>query len=436
MGQFSRGTVRAINNASRADGASVSGLTRLIWLNVVQTGGDGMIAVALANTIFFSAATNQQRSNVALYLIITMAPFAVVAPVIGPLLDRLQRGRRYALAGTMTGRGVLAWVMAANFHNLGLYPTVFGFLVLSKAFNVLKGACIPRVLPDGMTLVIANARMSIFGLAGGIAFGAVAAGISKLSIGWSLRVTTLAFLFAAVLALRLPAHVDSSAGEVQATVVRSATSTGGRGSRALPRHVVTALRGSGALRLLSGFLTLFLAFLVQHDYHGADAVVALGAVAAAAGGGSLLGTAAGARLRLGRPDVIVLCCVGAAAAVCVVAALAYSIGIAVAAALVAGIANNLGKLSLDAIIQREVPDRLRSSAFGRSETLLQLAWVLGGALGISLPLDGRIGFAVGAAVLLAALAVTVLASRATQASRADDAARSIPDGPWPAQRQD
>ena len=46
----------------------------------------------------------------------------------------------------------------------------------------------------------------------------------------------------------------------------------------------------------------------------------------------------------------------------------------------------MGKLSLDALIQRDVPERHRTSAFARSETLLQLSWVIGGFIGIALPL--------------------------------------------------
>ena len=42
--------------------------------------------------------------------------------------------------------------------------------------------------------------------------------------------------------------------------------------------------------------------------------------------------------------------------------------------------------SLDATIQRDVPERHRTSAFARSETLLQLSWVVGGFIGIALPL--------------------------------------------------
>ena len=45
-----------------------------------------MLTVALANTLFFSVDVHQARSRVALYLIVTMAPFAVVAPVVGPLV--------------------------------------------------------------------------------------------------------------------------------------------------------------------------------------------------------------------------------------------------------------------------------------------------------------------------------------------------------------
>jgi hypothetical protein len=68
--------------------------------------------------------------------------------------------------------------------------------------------------------------------------------------------------------------------------------------------------------------------------------------------------------------------------------------------------NALGKVSLDAIIQREVHERLRASAFARSETVLQLAWVVGGGLGIALPPTGWLGFTV-AAVLLG-LAVSAI----------------------------
>ena len=48
----------------------------------------------------------------AIYLLVTMAPFVLVAPVIGPVLDRFRHGRRGAIAGSFALRAFLAWVMA------------------------------------------------------------------------------------------------------------------------------------------------------------------------------------------------------------------------------------------------------------------------------------------------------------------------------------
>jgi len=93
------------------------------------------------------------------------------------------------------------------------------------------------------------------------------------------------------------------------------------------------------------------------------------------------------------------------------------------AALVAGVAavtNALGKAALDAIVQREVPDSLRASAFARSETWLQLAWVLGGALGVALPTTGWLGFTVAAALLVLAVGLTLWSLRTRRARRTTD----------------
>jgi hypothetical protein len=90
-------------------------------------------------------------------------------------------------------------------------------------------------------------------------------------------------------------------------------------------------------------------------------------------------------------------------------ALVYGVITVVAVALSAALAQALGKLSLDAIIQRDVPEAVRTSAFARSETLLQLSWVVGGAIGIVLPLNGRLGLGIATAGLLGMLAVTVRA---------------------------
>jgi hypothetical protein len=191
--------------------------------------------------------------------------------------------------------------------------------------------------------------------------------------------------------------------------------------------VTTALRANAVLRGLGGFLTIFAAFLVEATQpSGWPATLALGAIAAAAGIGSILGTLAGSKLRTVSPDLIVLVTAGVAAGITVLAAIFYTFAMAAVVAGVSAVANALGKVALDAIIQREVPEAQRASAFARSETVLQLAWVVGGGLGIALPPIGWLGFTVVAALLVLTVGLTLWGR-----SRGGVAARGGATGPQP-----
>jgi MFS family permease len=407
-GSAARGTGRRIRRVTHAKGAGESGLGRLIELHGVNTAGDAMVAVALANTLFFSVPAGEARGRVALYLLITMAPFAVMAPIIGPLLDRFRHGRRWSIAVTMLARAFLAWVLAGAVGNesFSLYPAAFGCLVASKAYGVTRSATVPRLLPEGGTLVAVNSRISLAGIVSG-AFGAgLAASISTFSLAWSLRVTFLIFCVGTVLALRLPARVDSTTGETLTTL--SLDDTGPIPRRtSVGNAVVIALRANGGLRAFSGFLTMFFAFLLrEHPIGGLRPTLAFGLVAGAAGLGSTIGTTIGSRLKA-RPDFVIAVVLTILTAAALAGAFAYGIVTVVVVAAAAGLAQSLGKLSLDAIVQRDVPEAVRTSAFARSETVLQLSWVVGGGIGIALPLNGRIGLSIAAAGLLAMLALTL-----------------------------
>lgn len=429
--QISSQALSAFRKAAHADGAKQSGLSSLTYAVMLNYAADAAMAVALANTLFFSAATGESRGKVALYLLITVAPFALVAPVIGPALDRIQHGRRVALAASCVLRVFLAIAMALNFDNWGLYPAALGSMVLSKSFTVLKAAITPRVLPRDITLSKTNARMTVFGLAAGGVFGAVAAGFANLfgSPG-ALWFTALLCLANAYYCLRIPSWVEVTEGEVPASLRASPKPK----RQPLGRTVVVALWGNGAIRMLTGFLMLFAAFVVRAQTEG-DAfmqVLLLGVIAAAAGVGSFLGNAVGARLHFGVPDQVVIGCLVAALATVVVAAVLPGLATAAAVGLIGATASSLAKVSLDAVIQDDVPDESRASAFGRSETILQLGWVFGGALGVLLPTEYWIGFTVLAVLLAVGLAQTIQTRRGTTlipGLRGDRPLRAAPVGP-------
>jgi hypothetical protein len=414
--QLVGGGIRRFHQATTADGAGRSGLSSLTYATMMQYAASAAIAVALANTLFFAAATAESRANVALYLLITVAPFAVVAPVIGPLLDRLQHGRRVAMAMSFAGRTFLLIVMATHVNDWLLYPAALGFLVLAKSFDVLQSAVTPRLLPPAITLVKTNSRLTAFGLAAAAVSGAVAAGVAALAGSpGALLFTAVICLAGAALCLRIPSWVEVTEGEVPASLRAETTDAldAARHRQPMGRHVVVALWGNGTVRVLTGFLTLFVAFAVKAQTEGSPGwqLMLLGIVGAAAGAGSFLGNAVGARMHFGKPDQVILGCVAAGLTMAVLAALVSGIAVAAVTALVAATGSAMAKACLDALIQRDVPEASRASAFGRSETVLQTAWVLGGALGVLLPPIYWIGFASVSVLLGLGLAQTVLARR-------------------------
>ena len=446
-----RGTGRVIRRLTQASGAGRTGLDRVIELTAAGAAADAFVAVALAGTLFFSTSVDQARGRIALTLLITMAPFAVLAPFIGPMLDRVRDGRRYIMVGTLLARGLLCWGMAGAVQHsdtVTLLPAAFGVLVLQKAYGVTRSAVTPRVLPASITLVSANARISLAALIASTLGVGVAGGVSFLAGGgtagatWALRVGTLVYLGAIALGIRLPTTVDhhqeqAGPGTAGATAEGSGpastgpASTGpastGPAATAPPRRarwastlrsvgpvVGEAMRGNAALRAFSGYMIFFLAFLLRTvHFPGVNDKLALGAMIAAAGAGGFIGTGIGALLRARAPHLILFVLLCMSTVITAVCAVFFGLWAALIVALVAAFGQVLAKLALDSIVQREIPEEIRSSTLAASETIHQLAWVAGGLAGLAMSItdSGVAGLAVAAAGLAVTTALLVASRR-------------------------
>jgi MFS family permease len=451
------GAGRLVHRLSGASGAGRTGLANLIELTAASGVGDAFVAIALAGTLFFSTSVDQARSRIALALLITMAPFAVLAPFLGPMLDRVQQGRRYILMGTLLARGLLCWGMAgAVQHNdaVTLLPAAFGVLVLQKAYGVTRAAVTPRLLPSEITLVTANARSALGGLIASTVGAGIAVGISYLAGGgsggaaWVLRIGTLVYLAAMGLALRLPDGVDAPLGPVdpgpEATVAEGLAGAGTAGAgqagdepvgpggtRPLPsrgrtglRRIFTiptigpvvreAMQANATLRAYSGFMIFFLAFILRTvHFAGTPDKLALGEMIGAAGIGGFIGTGIGSALRSRAPQAIFYGMLTLATITTAACAVFFGLWAALVVALAAALGQALVKLALDSILQREIGEEVRSSTFAVSETLHQLSWVAGGLAGLlmSLTNSGVAGLSFAAVGLGLALSALVLARR-------------------------
>ena len=259
-----------------------SPFSRLAVAHVLAMAGDTLVTMALAGSLFFSISPSAARGRVALYLLLTMAPFAVVAPFLGPVLDRTPSGRRLILIAGSASRALICLSMASHLQSLWLFPEAFGVLVLSKAHMVTKSALVPMTVPDERELVTANSRLAVLSVLAG--FAAAIPGVIILKVGflggpWVVRLAAVAFAAAAVACVRIPkpTRVATAAALVLADEELHAISI---------RMAATSM---AVLRAVVGFLTFFVAFAFRA--RGAPSWW-FGVVLAASLGGTLVGNVA------------------------------------------------------------------------------------------------------------------------------------------------
>jgi MFS family permease len=346
--------------------AATPAFGRLLMYQALGAAGDTLLAIALAGSLFFSVPEAAARDKVALYLVLTMAPFAVVAPLLSRFLDRRGNTMRVTLVVSSLGRGLLAFLLISRLDSLLLFPLAFGLLMLSRAALVVRGALLPQLVPEGRTLVNANSSLSRAGALAGMAAAVPGVGLLKWpGPGADLGAAAVIYAAGAVVALRLP------------KVTRRHELTERIGARRQARGVSVrqALVAAAGLRFLVGFLVFHLAFALRRADVGS---VGLGLLIACAATGSLLGAMVAPRLRrtLKEEGILVTALVVAGVAGLVVGRWFSPLS---AAGLVAafGMSSGAAKVAFDAIVQRDTPEGARGWAFARFESGLQFAWVVG-----------------------------------------------------------
>jgi MFS family permease len=381
---------------------------RLTRTHALAMGGDTAITMALAGSLFFSISPTAARGRVALSLVLTMAPFAVVAPLLGPVIDRSRRGRRAMLVGSCALRAVACVAMARVIDGLLLFPVAFSVLVLSKSYSVAKSSIVPAAVRGDDELVEANAKLAITGVVAG--FLAAGPGVLLLRYAgaeWTLAWATLLFAAATLSGLQLPSPARS---------VSEFAPAGGKSRHRTSWRLVAAAVVMALLRAEVGFLTFLVAFGFRRD--GAPSWW-FGVVLAASMGGTLAGSAVAPRLRqrLAEERLLVLSLGLVALCGFGFARLEGRIWAAAVAAAV-GLAAGGAKLAFDALVQRDAPVEEQGRSFARFEAGFQLVWVVGALLPVIVATPLRQGFDVLGVGSSAALVAFVLASRALRRSAA------------------
>ena len=439
----------------RVLGARGSGrpLDRLAWVHAISTLGDALVAVALAGTLFFAVPVAAARPRVALYLLLTVAPFAVVAPLLGRLLDGRSGAGRLALFAAMALRAALAALAVARTQSLLLYPLAFGLLVCSRAHGISRTAMVPELAdptgePDGSRpgeaggsrageaggtkaggaggpgeaggpgareaggsrpgrpgvwpdLVAVNGRMARVAALGGTAGALLGVGLDRLLGGgavlWAAAIT---FTTGAVLALSLPAPRRRRERAPGAASRRDPMDRRAARLARPPGRVRLARTANTCVRAVGGFTLFLLAFELRRQGVG---TAGLGLLLAGVGVGGVIGAFLLPRAaRLVREDGLM----AGGLLLCGTTAWFLAGRVGVVPAAVGGLAMGAGiaaaRLGFESIVQREVSPPARGTAITRAETTFQLAWVGGAVLPVAFPLPTTPSLLAAAVACLAA----------------------------------
>ncbi len=425
-GQFSRLT-RQLRAAVAALFDQSQPFGRLALVHTVFSGATTLVTISLAGSLFFTVSVHESDKRVLLYLLLSLAPFAIVGPLLAPLLDRGAKARRASIGIACGGSAVVALFMARDIASSLLFPEAFTILVLSKLYLVGKAALVPSMTESTDDLASANAKLTMLAALGGFAVSPIGVGILQLGASWVLRFTFLVFVVGAVAAVRLPrttslpappkplgAHPDGRLlqGPTQPAplpLADASATTGlgrpggllyrGRSGRA-PRppridvkqerrrlglsligpEVTIALGAMTVLRASFGFLTFFLAFALKNLH---SATWWYGVILLASGIGGLIGSMSVPLIRryLSEQQLLSVALI-VTAVVAVIIAILGTLWAQAILSFAVGLSSTAAKPAFDSIAQTYVPPAALGRAFGRFETQLQLAWVLAALIAV------------------------------------------------------
>jgi len=383
---------------------------RLALVHVIMMAGDTLVTVSLAGSLFFSVSPTEAKTRVLLYLLLTIAPFAVVSPLLGPLIDKSANGRRILVAMSALARAVLCWMMSEHLNSLWLFPLAFLVLISSKLYVVTRGALVPEMARTDQLREHSehvgsagwpssaveqekgysgfNAQLTLLGTLSGLVVGSIGAGILK-GIGASsvLVTASVVFIGATVASLRLqrPAKVvrDEVAGLTQGERDRNALNPMG------DSEVVWGLSAAALMRFAVGFATFLLAFGLRRDNAGLGYFAFALALSAF---GALVGLALVTRVRNAVPESTLL----------TLALIATGLGSGLASlhpTLIAqvvlagwlGLCAAVAQPTFDAITQRNVAPGAQGRTFARFAVRQQLLWVIGALIPVAITLRFSVG---------------------------------------------
>jgi len=408
---FNLGADKSDDSEVGAEAFSVTPFNRLARTHAASVAGDTLLTIALANSLFFEVDPNGARWRIGLYLVFTIAPFAIVAPFLGPLMDKFKGGHRWMIVVTAVIRALLMASLMFYVKTLILFPLAFSMLVMGKTYAVAKSSVVPTTVSDSQELVKTNSRLTVLAAIAGVVAGGVGVALLKVANeSWTLGLGAIIFCVCAALALQIPSYEDSLEEPDSDQLIELKSASIRMGSIAM-----------GFIRSGVGFVTMLLAFSLRggidpgpvgpgvelghrvREALGSERLILssggsppwhFGVALAGAGLGGLIGAVGVPKLREAiREEKIIAASLFSLAIIATLAAIqqvnyvgAFLMGFGVT------LAAQGGKQAFDSMIQRDAPIENLGRTFSGFESRFQLYWVLGALIPVIFNLPANVGY--------------------------------------------
>jgi MFS family permease len=353
------------------------GYRRLWAARTVSQWGDIAQFTAVALLVFHLTGSGVGVSGV---VIAEIVPVLLLAPLAGPVVDRLSRVR--VMISADLARAVLAGVLAVWHGEVAVvYVIAFGLSAGSVFFNPAAGSLLPALVKDD-ELVAANSGIWSAAVLSQVLLAPLAGLVVETAgYGWAFGANAASFALSALILAGLRAS-EAARPVPSASIWGQAREAFGVVGR---DRLLRALAVAQALAALSaGATSALLVVLAARRLHtsGGGYGLLLAAIAVGAFTGPLLLARLPGRTR--RAPAIVFAAFGLRGLVDLVLASVTQLAAAVGALVGYGIGTSTGNVAFSTVIQSHVPDRLRGRVFSAFDLIWQsmrlASLLLGGLL--------------------------------------------------------
>jgi hypothetical protein len=391
-------------------------------VHAASIAADTSMMVALAGTLFFSIPPANARLKIVSYLLFTMAPFAVLSPLVAPLIDRNARVRRQVLMASAPIRMIGAFLLIVLIHTAWIYPVALVNLMASKAYLVTKSSLVPELACEKNPTQLLKINSNLTFLAGisgtlAVVVGGILLKLPELGARYPLLVEIIVLIPMTLWASRLTAKLGAPPSSSPSS--RSSKPTGPKYAQTLLVSLLVAV-----FRGQVGFFTFLVAFTFK--VHGSPTifyVLALGASSI----GSMASTQLVPRLSHMISEQVLLAGATAifASSTLAIAYFASKDPGTIALAFVLGLTAQTAKIAFDSHVQSRLANQHYGFGFARYETGFQISWVTGALVASSTAFSLAAGES-----LLAATAILALASFLLAINALRHYGEAMPDEDW------